>query len=75
MSAIVSRVYQPDPAKCCERCAFGRGAHADFCHLWNPPTHIFLADDFLQVPGIGKREHSIPAHQLMAGSDYYLSTE
>jgi hypothetical protein len=30
-SEIVSRVYQPDPAKCCERCVFGTGEHAKWC--------------------------------------------
>ena len=32
MSAdIVSRPYNPDTENCCERCVFGRGAHADWC--------------------------------------------
>jgi hypothetical protein len=30
-SDLVSRVYRPDPAKCCEACAFGRGNHAPWC--------------------------------------------
>jgi hypothetical protein len=34
-SDLVSRVYQPDPEKCCERCAFGRGPHAGFCPASN----------------------------------------
>ena len=29
--AIVSFPYHPDPAKCCEACAFGRGEHAPWC--------------------------------------------
>ena len=34
MSAeIVSRVYQPDAARCCERCVFGTGEHAAWCPL------------------------------------------
>lgn len=28
---IVSRVYQPNPEKCCEACVFGTGAHAEWC--------------------------------------------
>ena len=28
---FTSRRYQPDPEKCCERCVFGRGQHAEFC--------------------------------------------
>jgi hypothetical protein len=31
VSEIVSRVYQPNPAYCCERCVFGRGQHAEWC--------------------------------------------
>lgn len=26
-----SRVYKPDPQKCCERCVFGTGEHAEWC--------------------------------------------
>ena len=26
-----SRRYQPDKEKCCERCVFGRGEHAEWC--------------------------------------------
>jgi len=28
---IKSRVYRPNPYKCCERCVFGSGEHADWC--------------------------------------------
>ncbi len=28
---LVSRPYKPDPGKCCERCVFGRGEHAEWC--------------------------------------------
>lgn len=31
MTDLNSRPYNPDPAKCCEACIFGRGEHADFC--------------------------------------------
>ena len=31
MSDVQSRVYRPDPAKCCEACAFGDGRHAYWC--------------------------------------------
>ena len=31
MEPLVSRVYRPDPGKCCETCAFGRGKHAHWC--------------------------------------------
>lgn len=31
MSDITSRPYHPDPAQCCEACAFGRGEHAEWC--------------------------------------------
>lgn len=26
-----SRTYKPDPQKCCERCVFGTGEHAEWC--------------------------------------------
>jgi hypothetical protein len=28
---LTSRPYQPNPAKCCEACAFGGGNHAHWC--------------------------------------------
>ena len=28
---IRSRQYRPDPEKCCEKCCFGTGFHAEFC--------------------------------------------
>jgi hypothetical protein len=31
MADLQSRVYRPDPAKCCEACAFGGGKHAHWC--------------------------------------------
>lgn len=31
MPDLTSRPYKPDPEKCCERCAFGRGNHAIWC--------------------------------------------
>lgn len=31
MSDITSRPFKPSPDKCCERCVFGRGEHADWC--------------------------------------------
>jgi hypothetical protein len=31
MSDLMSRPYKPDPARCCEACAFGRGEHAEWC--------------------------------------------
>jgi hypothetical protein len=31
VSGIVSRVYQPNAAMCCEACVFGRGEHAAWC--------------------------------------------
>ena len=35
MTDLVSRVYSPDPEKCCEACVFGRGPHAAFCPVSN----------------------------------------
>ena len=29
-----SRRYQPSADKCCERCVFGRGEHAEWCKEW-----------------------------------------
>jgi hypothetical protein len=29
--SITSRPYKPDSAKCCERCVFGSGEHAEWC--------------------------------------------
>lgn len=26
-----SNPYKPNPAKCCEKCVFGTGAHAEWC--------------------------------------------
>jgi len=34
MSEIQSKVYQPNPRKCCEACAFGSGEHARFCVVY-----------------------------------------
>jgi hypothetical protein len=31
VSDLVSRLYKPDPQKCCEGCVFGRGKHAEWC--------------------------------------------
>ncbi len=31
MTELRSRPYQPNPAKCCEACCFGRGEHAQWC--------------------------------------------
>ena len=31
MDNLVSRVYKPDPAWCCEACVFGRGKHSSWC--------------------------------------------
>ncbi len=28
---LTSRVYNPDPAKCCSACVFGRGEHETWC--------------------------------------------
>ena len=33
MESIVSRVFQPDAAQCCEACVFGRGEHAAWCRF------------------------------------------
>ena len=30
-SDLVSRVYKPDAAQCCEACVFERGKHAEWC--------------------------------------------
>jgi hypothetical protein len=35
---LTSRVYAPNPEKCCERCVFGRGVHAEFCVYRQPPV-------------------------------------
>jgi hypothetical protein len=32
MRELTSRPYRPDPEKCCEACAFGRGPHAAWCY-------------------------------------------
>jgi hypothetical protein len=31
MIEFTSRPYRPDPSKCCERCCFNSGRHAEFC--------------------------------------------
>lgn len=31
MPDLISRVYKPDPSKCCEACCFGARKHADWC--------------------------------------------
>ena len=36
MSDLQSRPYKPNPARCCEACAFGRGEHA----LWCPQASV-----------------------------------
>jgi hypothetical protein len=33
---LVSRLYRPDPERCCEGCVFG-GEHADWCPVENSP--------------------------------------
>ncbi len=45
MSAdLMSRVYQPDPTRCCEACVFGRGDHARWCSQnWTPEDWICAA--------------------------------
>ena len=42
MSDLQSRPFRPDPAKCCERCAFGTGPHAYFCALWGESWLVAL---------------------------------
>lgn len=31
---LQSREYKPNAEKCCERCVFGTGAHANWCPIW-----------------------------------------
>jgi hypothetical protein len=65
----VSLPYRPDPAKCCEACAFGGGHHA----LWCPEGKAAAAvrdgaahrDDFL------KSVIFSPAEALAASVDYW----
>ena len=47
MSEITSRVYQPSPDKCCDRCVFATGEHAAWC-----PARV------LEFPGKRRRRRS-----------------
>ncbi len=40
---IVSRVYKPNPDKCCEACIFGRGEHVEWCAAGGQGTEPFWA--------------------------------
>jgi len=47
MSEIVSRVYQPNAAMCCEACVFGSGEHAEWCdtpHWITDSTLVAMSD-------------------------------
>ena len=49
MTDLVSRVYRPSPAKCCEACAFGAGKHQAWCPVaLNAEGHHH--DDCLRQP-------------------------
>lgn len=45
MSDLQSRVYRPDPEKCCERCAFDRGVHAKWCEVPARITAEWMAQE------------------------------
>ncbi len=45
MSDLQSRPYHPDPAQCCEACAFGRGDHAEWCEADSQVARRLHEDD------------------------------
>lgn len=58
-----SNPYRPDPAKCCERCAFGRGEHASWCS--RPPEiapHVRVSDATLAA--LDELEGPVDVHRF-----------
>lgn len=52
---LTSRPYHPDPAKCCEACAFGRGEHAAWCER-KPDITLYGNPGIVVTPGDTPRE-------------------
>lgn len=56
MSDLQSRVFEPNPEKCCEACIFGAAEHADWCYRPGLPGNIPSDCEFCPIGECGDCE-------------------
>ncbi len=56
MPDITSRPYRPNPEMACERCCFGRGPHATFCHAIRKAPFTIFGQEVWIDPGMSRDE-------------------